>query len=43
MINLWESAEAAARAGQEIMPVAQDAGLQQGDFQQYEVLRHETA
>jgi hypothetical protein len=43
VINLWESAEAAAAAGQEIMPVAQDAGLQQSDYQQYEVLRHEAA
>ena len=42
VVNLWESAEAAAGAGQAIGPIARDAGLQQADYKQYEVARYET-
>jgi hypothetical protein len=42
IVNVWESPEAAAGAGEAIMPIAQEAGMTQSDYQQYEVLRYET-
>jgi hypothetical protein len=38
VINVWETAEAAAQAGQVVGPQAAEAGLAQQDYQQYEVL-----
>jgi hypothetical protein len=37
-----EFAKAASGAGEAIMPIAREAGLTQTDYQQYELLRHET-
>jgi hypothetical protein len=43
MVNLWESEEGMRRVAEQIGPVAEEAGLQQVGWRQYEVLRHRTA
>ena len=42
IVNAWESPEAASGAGEAIMPIAREAGITPTDYQQYELLRHET-
>jgi hypothetical protein len=43
MVNLWESEEGMRRVAEQIGSVAQEAGLDQVGWRQYEVLRHRTA
>jgi hypothetical protein len=42
IVNAWETADAAQGAGEAIMPIAREAGVSQSDYQQYEILNHET-
>ena len=43
MVNLWENEEGMRRVAEQIAPIAQEAGLQQVGWEQYEVLAHRTA
>jgi len=42
IVNLWESAEGMEKFASEIRPIAQEAGLEQVNYQMFEVLRHRT-
>jgi hypothetical protein len=42
VVNLWENEEGMKKAAEQIMPIAQEAGLEQVGWRQYEVLRHRT-
>jgi hypothetical protein len=43
MLSLWENEEGMRRVSEQIRPIAEEAGLQQVGWRQYEVLRHRTA
>jgi hypothetical protein len=43
MVNLWENEDGMRRVAEQIGPIAEEAGLQQVGWRQYEVLRHRTA
>ncbi len=42
IVNHWESEEGMRKASEQIRPIAQEAGLEQVGWRQYEVLRHRT-
>jgi hypothetical protein len=42
MMNLWETEEGMLKVSEQVKPIAQEAGLQQVGWRQYEVLRHRT-
>jgi hypothetical protein len=43
MLNLWDNEEGMRRVAEQIRPVAEEAGLEQVGWRQYEVLRHRAA
>jgi hypothetical protein len=42
IVSLWENEEGMRKVSEQIRPVAQEAGLEQVGWRQYEVLRHRT-